>query len=53
MDKIQYKETQSKTIRIEKELVQKIENLAMKNERDFTKQVIYMIKKYLEITDNK
>lgn len=53
LDKLQYRETQSKSIRIEKELVEKIEELAKKNERDFTKQVIYMIKKYIEIIDNK
>lgn len=52
LDKMQYKETQSKSLRIETELVKKIEELAEKNERDFTKQVIFMLKKYIEITEN-
>lgn len=52
MDNLQYKETQSKSLRIETELVKKIEELAKKNERDFTKQVIFMLKKYIEITEN-
>lgn len=52
MDNLQYKETQSKSLRIDTELVKKIEELANKNERDFTKQVIFMLKKYIEITEN-
>lgn len=52
LDNLQYKETQSKSLRIETELVKKIEELAKKNERDFTKQVIFMLKKYIEITEN-
>lgn len=52
MDNMQYKETQSKSMRLEKELIDKIEELARKNERDFTKQVVFMLKKYIEITEN-
>ena len=52
LDNLQYKETQSKSLRIDTELVKKIEELANKNERDFTKQVIFMLKKYIEITEN-
>ena len=39
----------TKTIRLEKSLVEKIEKLAKENERDFSKQMKYMLKKYLEI----
>lgn len=52
MDNLQYRETQSKSLRIETELVKKIEEMAKKNERDFTKQVIFMLKKYIEIMEN-
>lgn len=50
MDTVKYKETQVKSLRMEKELVKEIELLAEKNQRDFTKQVIFMLKKYIEIT---
>lgn len=39
----------TKTIRLEKSLVEKIEKIAKENERDFSKQMKYMLKKYLEI----
>lgn len=47
---MQYTESQQKTIRMEKELIEKIEELAEKNQRDFSKQVKFMLKKYIEIT---
>lgn len=47
------KETQQKTLRIDKELIRKIEELAEENQRDFTKQVIFMLKKYIEITEER
>lgn len=42
----------TKTIRLEEPLVKKIENMAKEGQRDFTKQVIFMIKKYIEITES-
>lgn len=45
-----YKKT---TINIPDEYVQKIEKDAKKEERDFTKQIIYIIKKHYEIKENK
>lgn len=53
MAETQYKETQSKSLRIEKDLIKKIEELAIQNQRDFTKQVVFMLKKYIEITEEK
>lgn len=53
MDKMNQKETQQKTLRIDKELIRKIEELAEENQRDFTKQVIFMLKKYIEITEER
>ena len=42
MDNLQYKESQQKTIRMEKDLIDKIEELRQGTERDFSKQVKYM-----------
>ena len=57
MPKEEYKKPQSnkvtKTIRIEKELVEKIEKLAEGTERDFSKQVRLMLKKYIDISEEK
>lgn len=47
------RETKQKSLRLEKDLIDQIEKLARKNERDFTKQVSYMLKKYIEITQEK
>lgn len=43
------KDLQIKTIRMENSLIEQIEKLANENERDFSSQVRYMLKKYLEI----
>ena len=52
MEKMQDKETQQKTIRMEKELIEKIEKMAEGTERDFTIQVKYMLRKYIEIVES-
>lgn len=51
MDNMQYKESQQKTIRMEKDLIDKIEEMRKGTERDFSKQVKYMLRKYIEITE--
>jgi len=43
--------TTTKTIRMPNDLCQVIESLATKNDRDFSKQVIHMVKKYLEFQE--
>ena len=48
-----YKETQSKTIRIEKELIEKIEKLREGTERTFSQQVRLMLKNYINMLENK
>lgn len=45
----QEKITITKTIRLEKDLCEKIQELAKENERDFSKQIKFMLKKYLEV----
>jgi predicted transcriptional regulator len=42
-----------KTIRMEPELIDKIEDIAMAMERDFSAQVRYMLKRYIEIIEEK
>lgn len=49
---IQQRETQQKTIRMDIELIKKVEELGRKNERNFSKQVQFMLRKYIEITEN-
>lgn len=51
-NKIQQRETQQKTIRMDIELIKKVEELGRKNERNFSKQVQFMLRKYIEITEN-
>ena len=46
---MQNKETQPKTIRFDVELINKIEKLCEESERDFSKQVQWMLKQYLKI----
>ena len=41
------------TLRIEKELLEKIDKSADAEERDRTKQIIYIIKKYYDLQENK
>lgn len=40
-----------KSIRFDKELIEKIEKLAKESERDFSAQVRYICKKYLEMIE--
>ena len=47
------KETITKTLRIEKSLCEKIQQMADENQRDFTKQVRFMLVEYLKIKENK
>ena len=42
-----------KSILFEKNLYEKIENLANENRRDFTKQVKFMIEEYLKMIERK
>lgn len=46
-------DTQQKTIRFEKDLIEEIENLARGTERDFSKQVKFMLRQYIKITKEK
>lgn len=48
MQNEQKQKTVIKTLRLEESLVEEIEKLAKENERDFTKQIKFMLKKYLE-----
>lgn len=49
---MEYKQEESvKSIRMEKGLVEKIEKMAKESERNFSSQVKYMLKKYIELTD--
>lgn len=43
------KEKITKTIRLEQDIIDEIEKLAKESERDFSKQVKFMLKKYIEI----
>lgn len=42
-----------RSIRIPEELATRIEADAQKQDRDFTKQVVYIIRKYYDLIDNK
>lgn len=50
MEKPKYKKT---TINIPIEFVEKIEKDAEKDDRDFSKQIIYIIRKHYEIKENR
>lgn len=52
-DKMYEKNYPQKSIRFEPELIKKIEELAAESERDFSKQVKFMLKKYIEIIETK
>lgn len=45
--------TEQKTIRFEKDLIEKIDELRKGTERNFSQQVKYMLKKYIEIISEK
>ncbi len=47
----QKKETITKTLRFEPELVEKIQRMAERNQRDFTKQVRFMLMEYIRIKE--
>ena len=47
------KETITKTIRFDTNLHEKIQKMADENDRDFTKQVKFMLKEYIKITEKK
>jgi len=51
MQDYQLKETMQKTVRFEVEMLREIEKLAEENERDFSKQIKFMLKKYLQLTE--
>ena len=44
---------EAKTIRFETSLIQRIDELRKGTERNFSRQVVFMLKKYLEILDTK
>lgn len=46
-------ETITKSIRFEKELIEKIEKLAKQNERDFSSQIRFILKEYLNMIERK
>ncbi len=46
------KDTEHKGIRIPKELIEKINKSAQKEERTFSQQVIYILKKYYELQES-
>ena len=45
------KETVTKTIRFDKETIEKIEAMGKEAERDFSSQVRFMIKAYIKMKD--
>ncbi len=47
----QNKPTQQKTIRMENELIKKIDELRKGTERSFAQQVKYMLKEYIKIKE--
>lgn len=47
------KQTIVKSIRFEKELADKIQKMADENQRDFTKQVRFMLLQYIQMKENK
>jgi len=48
-NKTKEEETTQKTIRFPNDMISVIEKMAEEGERDFSKQVIFMVKKYIEI----
>lgn len=47
------KETIVKSIRLEKDLSEKIQKMADESQRDFTKQVRFMLTEYIKLKENK
>lgn len=48
---MQDKETQSKTMRMDKELISKIDKMREGTERNFSQQVQWMLKQYIKIIE--
>lgn len=48
---MQNNETQMKTIRFDKELIDKIDKMREGTERNFSRQVQWMLKQYIEIIE--
>lgn len=47
------KDTVSKTVRLDTYLIEKIEKMSKESERDFSKQVRWMLYEYIRIKENK
>ena len=47
------KATITKTLRLEKELCNKIQEMADQSQRDFTKQVRFMLMEYIRMKENR
>lgn len=45
-------ESKSKSIRLDTELIKKIEKLSEGTERDFSKQVKFMLREYIKFKEN-
>lgn len=50
-DIIKDNETQQKTIRFDKELIDKIDEMRQGTERNFSRQVQWMLKQYIDILE--
>lgn len=48
---MQDKETQTKTIRFDKALIEKIDEMREETERNFSQQVQWMLKQYIKIIE--
>ena len=48
---IKNNETQSKTIRFDKSLIDKIDEMRQRTERNFSQRVQWMLKQYIEIIE--
>ena len=52
LDNLQVNETQQKTIRMELELIEKIDELRKGTQRNFSAQIKFMLWQYIEIIEN-
>lgn len=50
---VDLKETVSKTIKLDLDLVEKIQAMCKESERDFSKQVRFMLTEYIRIKESK
>ena len=53
MEKYLLKDVKTKTIKFDKELLDKIQELADESERVFSEQVRFMLKKYIQMIEKK